>query len=372
MYKFEELYKAYLKCRKRKRNTINTLVFEQNLIENICNLETSLNNYTYTPKRSVCFLTHSPKLREVFAADFNDRVVHHLIVPIIEQIFEPKFIYDSYSNRKNKGIHQASSRALHFMRGSKYYLQLDIRNFFYTIDKNILFEKLKKVIIKDYQKIKNTSITMQEMLWLLNKIIYFDITKNVLIKGHKKAFENIPSHKTLFKIPKSKGLAIGNLTSQFFANVYMNDFDNFVKRELKCKRYLRYVDDFVLFEESKEKLFEYYQKIVFYLEKNLKLKLRENYILKQNNEGLDFLGYIIKPNYTLTRNRVVNNYKYKKSRFLQKYEESEGKLSLEKIEKFLAVKASFLGHIKHSNSYNLKNKIGEIDEEKYINFNTCK
>lgn len=88
---------------------------------------------------SVCFLTTSPKLREVFAADFSDRVIHHLIVPILEQIFEPKFIYDSYSNRKDKGIHQASKRARCFLRASKYYLQLDIRNFFYTIDKNILF-----------------------------------------------------------------------------------------------------------------------------------------------------------------------------------------------------------------------------------------
>ncbi|MCP4969694.1 MAG: hypothetical protein GY932_03740 [Arcobacter sp.] len=370
MYSFEEIYKAYLKCRKRKRNTINALNFEQNLIENICNLETSLNDYTYTPKRSVCFLASSPKLREVFAAHFQDRVVHHLIVPVLEQLFEPKFIYDSYSNRKNRGIHQASKRALHFSRASKYYIQLDVRNFFYSIDKDILFKKLKEVIIKDYKNIKNSSIKMQEMLWLVNKTIYHDVTKNVLIKGSKKAFDSIASHKTLFKVHKSKALAIGNLTSQFFANVYMNDFDNFVKRELKCKRYLRYVDDFVLFEESKEKLLEYYEKIVFYLEKNLKLRLRENYILKQNNQGLDFLGYIIRPNYTLTRKRVVNNYKVKKAKYLDEYEKQKGKLSLEKIKKFLCVKASFEAHIKHSNSYNLKRKIGEIDEQKYIKLNT--
>ena len=369
MFNFEELYKAYIKCRKRKRNTINALCFEQNLIENLINLETSLNNYTYTPKRSVCFLTTSPKLREVFAADFSDRVIHHLIVPILEQIFEPKFIYDSYSNRKDKGIHQASKRARYFLRASKYYLQLDIRNFFYSIDKNILFYKLKDEIINNYNKVKNSLIQMNEMLWLVNKTIYHDVTKNVIIKGNKKTFLNIPPHKTLFKVDKSKGLPIGNLSSQFFANVYMNDFDNFIKRELKCKRYLRYVDDFVLFENSKEILMQYHKKIVSFLENNLRLKLRENYILKENDKGLDFLGYIIRPNYNLTRKRVVNNYKYKKAKFLENYEKEKGKVSLEEIKKFVSIQASFLGHIKHSNSYNLKKTIGEIDEEKYIKFN---
>ena len=132
MFIFKEIYQSYLKCRKRKRNTINALKFEYDLVQNLCNLETSLNNKAYTPKRSVCFLTTSPKLREVFAADFSDRVIHHLIVPILEQIYEPIFIYDSYSCRKNKGIHYAVQRARKFSKSSKYYLQLDIKNFFYS------------------------------------------------------------------------------------------------------------------------------------------------------------------------------------------------------------------------------------------------
>ncbi len=247
MYSFQELYKAYIKCRKRKRNTINALYFEYNSIENLKNLETSLNAKTYTPKRSVCFLTSSPKLREVFAA----------------------------------------------------------------------------------------------------------------------------THKTLFKIAKDKGLPIGNLTSQFFANVYMNDFDNYVKRVLKCRYYLRYVDDFVVFANTKEELLCYYKYIKSYLIQNLKLNLRDKYILKQNNQGLDFLGYILRPYYTLSRKRVVNNYKYKKAKFLEYYEKNQGKIEKDDIDKFLSVQASFLGHIKHSNSYNLKKQIGEIDEKKYIKyFNT--
>ena len=116
MFNFKEIYEAYLQCRKRKRNTINALHYEANLIENLCNLETLLNKGAYKPKRSVCFLTTSPKLREVFAADFSDRVVHHIVVPILEQLWEPCFIHDSYSNRKNRGIHHASKRAEHFKR----------------------------------------------------------------------------------------------------------------------------------------------------------------------------------------------------------------------------------------------------------------
>jgi hypothetical protein len=364
MFEFKEIYKAYLKCRKLKRNTINALNFEQNLLENLCNLETSLNNSSYLPKRLVCFLTSSPKLREVFASDFSDRVVHHIVVPLLEQLYEPKFIYDSYSNRKNHGIHSAMKRARHFMRGSKYYLQLDIRSFFYSIDKNILFSKLKKEIIKNYnKKVISTQIQMHEILRLVYIIIFQDVTKNVIIKSNLQIFKNIPPHKTLFKISKDKGLPIGNLTSQFFANVYMNDFDNFVKRKLKSKRYLRYVDDFVLFADSKEELLYFYQEITKYLSKELKLQLKEKIILRNNNDGLDFLGYIIRPNYILARKRLVNNYKYKKAKYLQEYENQKGKMSLEEIKKFLSVQASFVGHIKHANSFNLLHKVGKIDEK---------
>ena len=367
MFTFKEIYQAYLKCRKRKRNTINALKFEYDLIDNICNLETSLNNKTYTPKRSVCFLTTSPKLREVFAADFSDRVIHHLIVPILEQIYEPLFIYDSYSCRQNKGIHYAVNRVKKFSKSSKYYLQLDIKNFFYSIDKRILFNMLNKQLVKDYEKkVKNTTITLNEMLWIVYILIFHDPIKQVIVKDVKNQIQNIPSHKTLFKVNKKKALPIGNLTSQFFANVYMNGFDNFCKRELKCKKYLRYVDDFIILADTKAELLEKKDKIELYLNDNLKLKIRDNFILKKVNNGIDFLGYIVRQKYTLTRKRVINNFKFKKAKYLEKYESLDGKMSLEEIKGFLSVLASFHGHIKHSNSYNLKNKVGVIDDQKYI------
>lgn len=363
MFTFKEIYNAYLKCRKGKRNTHNALEFEINLVENICNLETSLNDRTYTPKRSVCFLATSPKLREVFAADFSDRVVHHLITPVLEQIYEPIFIYDSYSCRVGKGIHNAQKRAFKFSKATKYYLQLDIKNFFYSIDKNRLFNMLNTTLVKNYHKIKNSNIELNEMLWIVYKVIFHDVTQNVYFKGNKESFKCIPPHKTLFRVDKTKGLPIGNLTSQFFANVYMNGFDNYCKRVLKCQRYIRYVDDFVIFEDSREKLLELKKDIEFYLHKYLGLKLRDTFALKSANEGLDFLGYIIRPHYILVRKRVVNNFKYKKANYLQKYEKQKGNMSLEEIKQFLSVQASFIGHISHANSYNLTKKVGVLNEK---------
>lgn len=356
MFSFQALYEAYLKCRKRKRKTANAIKFEQNLIENLCDLETSLRDRSYELSRSIAFLSNSPKLREIFAADFRDRVVHHLLVPHLVKVFEPKFIHDVYNNREGKGIHGAVKRAKQFANRDRegYYLQLDIKSFFYSINKDILYEKI-------YKEIKN-----EDMLWLTKSIIYHDVTESYHFKGNKKKLDLLPTHKTLFKTDSNKGLPIGNLTSQFFANVYMNEFDNYIKRILKVKSYIRYVDDFVLFHSDKNQLLLWKQKIENYLYDYLELKLRDDYKLKKVREGLDFLGYIIRPDYVLIRKRVVNNYKYKKAIFLDSYEKSEGYMSLEEIKNFLSVQASFLGHIKHANSYNLKTKIGEIDEKKYI------
>jgi len=362
MFSFKSIYKAYKKCIKNKRNTLNAQQFEADLIENLCSLQMCLENRSYKIGRSICFLTHSPKLREVFAADFKDRVIHHVLIDAVESYYEKKFIYDVYNNRKNKGIHNGVKRAQKFARRYKdgYFLQLDIKGFFYNLDKNILFKQFFKEISRSDLPNK------KDILWLANKIIYHDSTRNYIFKGDKSKLALLPPHKTLFKIPKHKGLPIGNLTSQFFANVYMNEFDHFVKRELKIKGYLRYVDDFVLFADSKEKLEEDKKKIEEYLETKLSLKIREDFKIKRTTQGLDFLGYIIRPNYLLVRNRVVKNYKQKKAKYLQRYEELKGTMSLAEIKEFLSVQASFASHARHAKSYNLMKNIGAIDEEKYI------
>jgi RNA-directed DNA polymerase len=363
MFSFQNIYKAYKACIKHKRNTLNALNFEADLIQNLLTIEDELKSKSYSIGKSICFLARSPKLREVFAADFKDRVVHHILVNQLEPFYEKKFVFDVYNNRKHKGIHGASKRAKSFMNSvgyDGYYLQLDIKGFFYNLDKNILFKQIFNDI--DKSDISNK----KDILWLANKIIYHDPTKNFVFKGNFYTLKQLPEHKTLFKIPKHKGLPIGNLTSQFFANVYMNKFDHFIKRDLKIKHYLRYVDDFVLFHKDKQKLWDAYQQIDKYLTNKLNLKLRDDFKLKQNNQGLDFLGYIIRPNYMLVRNRVVNNFKYKKAKYLEKYENLKADMSLEEIKQYLSVQASFEGHCSHANSKNLIQKVGKIDEEKYI------
>lgn len=352
MFSFQNIYNAYMACRKNKRNTHNALAFESNLIENLWQLYDDLNNKRYKIGRSICFLITSPKLREVFAADFRDRIVHHILVKELEEIYEKMFISDVYNNRKNKGIHKAMKKAQSYMNVTYggYYLQLDIKGFFYNLDKNILYKEILKRV-KD-----------ERVLYLAHKIIYHNPTKNYTFKGDQSKLNLLPPHKTLFKIPPHKGLPIGNLTSQFFANVYMNEFDNFVKRVLKVKHYIRYVDDFVLFDRSKERLQQCYLEIETYLKEELSLELRADTKLAKHSQGLNFLGYIIRENYILTRRRVVNNYKYKKARYLDAYEKQRGKMSLLEIKEFLSLKASFESHIKHSNSYKLHQKIGVLHE----------
>ena len=135
MFTFQNIYKAYIACRQNKRNTMNALKFEHNLIENLWDLSHALQNRSYKVGTSICFLASSPKLREVFAADFRDRVVHHVLVEKIEEMYEKKFIYDVYNNRKNRGIHQAKKRVAGWMQSDPngYYLQLDIKGFFYLL-----------------------------------------------------------------------------------------------------------------------------------------------------------------------------------------------------------------------------------------------
>lgn len=262
MYTFQNIYKAYLGCRKTKRNTSNQLLFERNLIENLWELHDEL---------------------------------------------------------------------------------------------------IKKEVI-------GSSLDVSKVLYLASKVIFHDPTRAYVFKGDKSKLALLPEHKTLFKIPKNRGLPIGNLTSQFFANVYMNDFDNFVKRRLKVKRYIRYVDDFVLFEESKERLEELKHEIDGYLKSELYLELRGDSQLRKHTEGLDFLGYIIRPEYLLVRQRVVNNYKAKKAAYLKNYEAQKGKMSLAEIKAFLSVQASFVSHIQHANSFNLYNKVGKVDENNPFDF----
>ncbi len=352
IFSFGNIYKCYLKCRRNKRNTVNALKFEVAAGENILRLEQELRNKTYHPSRSLLFFVKKPKLREIFAANFRDRVVHHVLVGYLEPILEKIFIYDSYSCRKDRGTHKAVARLRGFIRKvSKngntraYYLQLDIKSFFINMDKDILFRLIKK------------RTNNKDILWLAETIIYHDCTKDYVLRDKGGLFNSIPRGKSLFGKGNIKGVPIGNLTSQFFANLYLNELDQFVKHRLKCRYYLRYMDDFVLLSTSEEQLRSWQKKIETFLEDELKLELNPRRTkLRPVSNGIDFLGYIVRRDYVLVRRRVVNNMDRK-----LKYFERHGHtgLSRETIEHLRNSVQSYLGHFKWANSYRLREKLSK-------------
>ena len=358
LFSFETLYRSYLKCRRNKRGTINAMKFEMNAEENLFFLLEQLLSKSYQPSRSVCFIVERPKMREIIAADFRDRVVHHVLVEKLEQIYEPIFIHDSYACRKDKGLHKAIGRVREFIRkGSKngreklYYLHMDIKNFFMTIDKEILYSLLEK-------KIEN-----EDLLWLARVLIFHNPIENCIIKGNKRLIKHLPSHKSLFHAPEGRGLPIGNLTSQFFANLYLNELDQYVKHILKCRYYVRYCDDFLILDESPERLEKLKEHIREFVADRLNLSLNDKYnrIVPVSN-GIDFLGYIIRHDYMLVRQRVVNNLRVRLEEAKKRLVSETGGMQVYQydyklLEQLRSVLASYRGHMKWADTYSLRRAI---------------
>ncbi len=314
-FTFQNLLKAYYQCRKTKRKSQSAAKFELNFEQELLKLETKLKNKTYKPGKYTCFAVSEPKIREVWAADFCDRILHHLLVIRIEPIWEKKFIFHSYACRKEKGAHRAVRKLKNLLyrpptsfARTLHFLQIDIESFFMSIDKEILLNLIKK-------HVKNP-----EILWLARTIIFQDPSENFTIKGDKNLLKSIPKHKSLFHVSKNKGLPIGNYTSQFFANVYLNEVDQFVKHQLKCRHYFRYMDDLLLLHPDKQKLKNWRDEISKFLQKNLKLKLHpKKQTLRPVGQGIDFLGYIVKPDYSLVRKRTVKKLKNNLKDFNRKF-----------------------------------------------------
>ena len=357
IFTLENIYKAYLDCRENKRKTANALKFEYDLENNLLKLQKELASGTYQPGRSICFAVSEPTPREIFAADFRDRVVHHLLVREINEIGERNFICDSFACRKEKGTHKAVERLKIFSRKvsqnhkkEAFFAQLDISGFFMSIDKNILYEILKKMILKQNKKEQ----WKKEVLQLGKIIIFYDPTTNYITKGDQKLLESIPPRKSLFHAGKGKGLPIGNYSSQFFGNLYLNELDQFVKRKLKARFYLRYVDDFILLNRSRGILEEQKESIREFLKKELSLNFSENKCKINNIEkGIDFLGFFIKPWYSLIRKRVVKSFKMKKELIKKNY----GFKDKKELIKEISVMNSYCGHANHSYGYNLRKSI---------------
>jgi len=308
-----DLFKAYYDARKNKRNTINQLQFEIDYEKKILELYEQIISYNYKPKRSICFVVENTIKREIFAADFSDRVVHHLIYNYIMPIFDTTFINDSYSCRIGKGTHYGIGRINKFIRACSqnykqdcYILKLDISGYFMALNKNILFEQVKNTLQNKKHKI---NFDYNLILSLIKTTIFNNPTQNCIVKGNKKDWENLPTNKSLFHSAENCGLPIGNLTSQLFGNIYLNNFDHWVKQSLGIKYYGRYVDDFILIHTNKEYLKSLIPVIRQYLQTELGLTLHPNKIYLQHyNRGVQYLGAIIKPNRIYVSKRTKGNF----------------------------------------------------------------
>ena len=303
------LFKAYFDARKHKRNKTTQLEFEINLEQNIFDLYELIVTKTYKPTTSICFIVNKPVKREIFAANFKDRVVHHFIFNILNPLTEKILQHDIYSCRKTKGTLFGINRAYSKMQScsnnfktQSFVLKLDISGYFMNINKNLLYNKIEQIVDKNELDLPIQSNLLK---YLITQNIYHDPTQDCKFQSHKAEWDNLPKDKSLFTTAPACGLPIGNLTSQLYGNLFLNDFDHFIKKDLKIKHYGRYVDDFYLFNQDKSKLLNAIPAIKNRLVSIEKLKLHPKKIYIQNiNKGFPFLGIYILPFRKYVGNRI--------------------------------------------------------------------
>ena len=291
MYSFEEVYQAYKLCRLRKRPSPDQIRFELKLAENLSHLQMELNSGSYKVSPYKCFIVTEPKPREIFAANFRDGVVHHVIVSRLQPIWEKKFYYGSFACRKGKGSHAALKYLIGKHKsvscgGKKevFFLQMDLAAFFVTINRNILFELLLPTV--DDLNFKQ----------LVGAVILNDPTTDVIVKSSESERLLVPPHKSLFhRKYHGQGIPIGNLTSQFGANVYLNSLDHFVSRKLRVGAYQRYMDDLLLIDTDKEKLLSSIEPIKDWMAKYRSQEFNSSKTILGSfrNERMNYLGYCV-------------------------------------------------------------------------------
>ncbi|OGI25558.1 MAG: hypothetical protein A3J76_05765 [Candidatus Moranbacteria bacterium RBG_13_45_13] len=317
------LFSAWREFSLGKMKKADVLEFKLNLEGNLFELRRELREKTYRHSHYTAFSVCDPKLRRIHKACVKDRVLHHAVFRILYPIFDKSFIFDSYSCRIGKGTHRAVVRLGKYCRKLSrnntkniFVLKCDVRKFFDSIDQDILLELIRKKICD------------KDVLRLIGEII--------------RSFE--------------LGLPLGNVTSQLFANIYLNRLDQFVKQELKEKYYLRYCDDFLILSKDEEHLEKLIYPIREFLKKKLGLDLHpDKIIIRKFRQGIDFLGYVVLPHHTVlrtkTKRRTLSRIKGKK--FLSR----EDLISEEKFNQSLQ---SYLGILTHCKGYNIRKQIGKI------------
>lgn len=368
-----QLNLSYLQARKNKRNTHNQLAFELNQETNLHHLAKAIYERKYAPKPCIAFIINKPVMREIFAADFTDRVIHHFIYRCIYPIIDRKLIHDTYSCRVGKGTLFGIDRAKGFMRSCSqdftkdtYFLKLDIEAYFMNMHHDILFEQV--IAMLPQNKKSFLGISRETLIYLIRQTIFNNVAENCRIKGSKSDWDGLPPSKSLFNYPSNTGLPIGNLTSQVFGNVYMNDFDHFVKKEMKVKYYGRYVDDMLFVHNDKSFLEDIISQLSHFLLSHFQLKIHPNKIvLKSVNEGIPFLGQIIKPHCTYIGNRTKNNF-YQAIQEINKVMAVVPQFTWQQLCDIRATLNSYLGCMHHTNSFKLRKSMLDRLIQRFYDF----
>ena len=332
---FENLLRASRRAQKGKRFRSNVLAFNHQLEQELQQLQTELQNLTYQPGEYRTFRIRDPKPRMISAAPYRDRVVHHGLCNVIVPLLDRTLIHDTYANRLGYGTHRALKRFTGWARQYRYCLQCDIAKYFPSIDHEILKTLLRK------------HLKCPETLWLIDRII--DASNEQI-----PVIEYFPGDDLLTPVQRRRGLPIGNLTSQFFANLYLSPFDHFVKRQLKLKRYLRYVDDFAAFSDDLLELAEARVAMERFLET---LRLRMHPIKSQLFEtryGANFVGFRILPERIRVRNDNVRRARRRLKALQRQY--AVGEIDLEPLVQRLQ---SWEAHLKHGDTYRLRQRVFE-------------
>jgi len=327
---YDNLYSAYRKARKGKTKKLYVKEFENNLDKNLIDLQFELMTFIYSPRPLDNFILKDPKTRKISRSDFRDRVIHHAIINIIRAIFEKRFIYDSCANQKRKGNLFSIKRFETFRRkitknfsSRAFCLKADIKHYFQEVHHDILLKIIKN-------KIKD-----KKVIWLIRKILK----------------KNASGEKT-------KGMPLGNLTSQFFANVYLNELDYFVKHKLKIKYYVRYVDDFIILHENEEQLREWKMKIELFLKENLKLELHpQKSRIISLSKGIDFVGFRNFYYFKLLRKRNIRE-------MMKKISNYNEYLILD--EKMMEIFQGWNSYAKWANTYRLRQYVlSKLNKKRY-------
>ena len=349
---------------------MNALLFELDYEANLVKLWKEVNSRNYKIGKSICFLVTRPKLREVFAADFRDRVVHHVIMMRLEPLFERVFIEDNYNCRKGKGTLFGVKRLYEKIRECSndytedcYIEKFDLCGFFMSIHKPTLLEMLRDFINRKYEG-KDKEI----LLWLVEEVVMNCPQYNCVRKTPDYMWEKLPKNKSLFTCGDDRGLPIGNLTSQCFANFYMHLFDNILQD--KFKHYGRYVDDFYILSKDKNDILTQVNSIKDYLKDNLRVDLHpDKTYVQYYKKGIKFIGSVIKQGRIYISNSSISNIYQVIHRF------NSGEINAETAEHFIQSLNSYWGFLKHCCSFNLKRKLSQLISYRwyhYIKYNSKK